>query len=175
MSDTREFRNALGQFATGVTIITTLDANGAPVGVTVNSFNSVSLEPKLVLWSLAKKSYSLDAFSNTERFVIHVLAADQQDVSNRFAKGSPEKFNGADYTDGLGNVPVLSGCAAVFECRRTEQVDGGDHVIFIGQVERFQVEERPVLLFYKGGYTRAHADEPLLERFGLGALTASAA
>lgn len=175
MSDSREFRNALGQFATGVTIITTRDNNGAPVGVTVNSFNSVSLEPKLVLWSLAKKSYSLDSFTNAERFTIHVLAADQQELSNRFAKGSAEKFNSVAYTHGLGEVPLLSGCAAAFECRNIERIDGGDHYIFLGQVDRFYVEERPVLLFYKGAYTRAHADKPLLERFGLAELVGSAA
>jgi flavin reductase (DIM6/NTAB) family NADH-FMN oxidoreductase RutF len=175
MNDTRDFRNALGQFATGVTIITTRDNQGAPVGVTVNSFNSVSLEPKLVLWSLAKKSYSLDAFSNAEHFIIHVLAADQKELSNRFAKGSAEKFNDVAYSDGLGGAPLLAGCAASFECRNIERIDGGDHYIFLGQVERFQVEERPVLLFYKGSYTGAHADKPLFERFGMTEMLGSAA
>jgi Conserved protein/domain typically associated wit h flavoprotein oxygenases, DIM6/NTAB family len=99
MTDAREFRNALGRFATGVTIVTTRTPDGEPWGVTVNSFSSVSLEPRLVLWSLAKKSYSLEAFQKTGSFVIHVLAADQEHVSNRFARGAEGKFSGVPCTD----------------------------------------------------------------------------
>jgi len=155
MTDAREFRNALGRFATGVTIVTTRTPDGAPWGVTVNSFSSVSLEPRLVLWSLAKKSYSLEAFRKSSSFVIHVLAADQEDISNRFARGAERKFAGVPCTDGIDGSPVLPGCAAVFQCRSTHQYDGGDHVIFVGEVRHFDASDREALLFYKGSYARA--------------------
>lgn len=154
MTDAREFRNALGRFATGVAIVTTRTADGEPWGVTVNSFSSVSLEPRLVLWSLAKKSYSLEAFQNTGSFVIHILAADQEDVSNRFARGAEGKFAGVTCADGIDGSPVLSGCAAVFQCRNTHQYDGGDHIIFLGEVQHFDTSDRESLLFYKGNYAR---------------------
>ncbi|WP_316155889.1 flavin reductase family protein [Cupriavidus sp. BIC8F] len=154
MTDVREFRNALGRFATGVAIVTTRTPDGEPWGVTVNSFSSVSLEPRLVLWSLAKKSYSLGAFQNTGSFVIHILASNQEDVSNRFARGAEGKFSGVPCTDGIDGSPVLSGCAAVFQCRNTHQYDGGDHIIFLGEVQHFDTSDRESLLFYKGNYTR---------------------
>ncbi|QYY29384.1 MULTISPECIES: flavin reductase family protein [Cupriavidus] len=155
MTDARGFRNALGRFATGVAIVTTRTADGEPWGVTVNSFSSVSLEPRLVLWSLAKKSYSLEAFRKSGSFVIHVLASDQEDVSNRFARGTDGKFAGISCTDGIGGAPVLPGCAAVFQCRNAQQYDGGDHIIFIGEVHHFDTSDRESLLFYQGSYTRA--------------------
>ncbi|MFS8976458.1 flavin reductase family protein [Cupriavidus necator] len=158
MTDAREFRNALGRFATGVAIVTTRTPDGEPWGVTVNSFSSVSLEPRLVLWSLAKKSYSLEAFRKTGSFVIHVLAADQEHVSNRFARGADGKFAGVPCTDGIDGSPVLPGCAAVFQCRNTHQYDGGDHVIFIGEVRHYDTSDREALLFYKGSYARAAND-----------------
>ncbi|WP_354682430.1 flavin reductase family protein [Cupriavidus necator] len=168
MTDAREFRNALGRFATGVTIVTTRTPDGEPWGVTVNSFSSVSLEPRLVLWSLAKKSYSLEAFQTAGSFVIHVLAADQEHVSNRFARGADSKFVGVPCTDGIDGSPVLTGCAAVFQCRNTQQYDGGDHVIFIGEVERYDTSDREALLFYKGSYAR-----PANELADLGGLSRS--
>src|SRR5438128_11987854 len=116
MTDAREFRNALGRYATGVTIVTTRTPDGEPWGVTVNSFSSVSLEPRLVLWSLAKKSYSLEAFQKTGSFVIHILASDQERVSNRFARGADNKFLDVPCTDGIDGSPVLPGCAAVSQC-----------------------------------------------------------
>ncbi|CAG9172526.1 FMN reductase (NADH) RutF [Cupriavidus pinatubonensis] len=123
--------------------------------MTVNSFSSVSLEPRLVLWSLAKKSYSLEAFRKSGSFVIPVPASDQEDVSNRFARGTDGKFAGISCTDGIGGAPVLPGCAAVFQCRNAQLYDGGDHIIFIGEVHHFDTSDRESLLFYQGSYTRA--------------------
>ncbi|HJV27911.1 MAG TPA: flavin reductase family protein [Aromatoleum sp.] len=152
MTDPRQFRDALGHFATGVTVVTTRDAQHQPVGVTVNSFSSLSLDPPLILWSLAKKSYSLAAFETHPAFAVHVLASDQQELSNCFARAGADKFAGATPREGFGGVPLLSGCAAVFECSMEFRYDGGDHVILVGRVQRFSTQERPPLLFYRGRY-----------------------
>ncbi|MCK9990604.1 MAG: hypothetical protein RugAbin2_01618 [Rugosibacter sp.] len=151
--DPKQFRNALGSFATGVTIITTRDGQGGAIGVTANSFNSLSLDPPLVLWSIGKKAFSFPAFSAAKHFAVHVLAADQQALSDRFARPSTEKFDGVEYAHGLGEVPLFPGCAAVFECTTDQFVDGGDHVIMIGRVERFTVNEEALpLMFFRGRY-----------------------
>src|SRR4249919_2131388 len=109
--DAREFRGALGAFTTGVTIVTTRDDGGHDVGLTVNSFNSVSLEPPLVLWSLARNAASLPAFVAAEHFAVHILAADQEPLSNRFAQRGADKFAGLELARGEGGVPLLPGCA----------------------------------------------------------------
>ena len=146
------FRKALGSFATGVTT----RSNGERFGVTANSFNSVSLEPPLVLWSLAKSSSSLAAFAESEGFAVHILAADQQDLSNRFAKRGVDKFDGLALEIGHGDVPLLPGCAARFQCRTTYRYEGGDHIIFVGEVFDFSHGEKEPLLFHAGRYaTRA--------------------
>jgi len=151
--DTKQFRNALGSFATGVTIITTRDEAGGAIGVTANSFNSLSLDPPLVLWSIGVKAFSYPAFAKAKHFVVHVLAADQQALSDRFARPSTEKFDGVAFEHGLGDVPLFPGCAAVFECSTERCVEGGDHVIMIGRVERFSVNESALpLMSYRGRY-----------------------
>ncbi|MDD3381693.1 MAG: flavin reductase family protein [Rugosibacter sp.] len=151
--DPKQFRNALGSFATGVTIITTREAQGGYIGVTANSFNSLSLDPPLVLWSIGKKAFSFSAFTESKHFAVHVLAADQQVLSDRFARPSTEKFDGVEFEHGLGDVPLFPGCAAVFECTTEQYVDGGDHVIMIGRVERFSVDTTALpLMFFRGRY-----------------------
>lgn len=151
--DTKQFRHALGSFATGVTIITTRDEAGGAIGVTANSFNSLSLDPPLVLWSIGVKAFSYPAFAKAKHFAVHVLAADQQALSDRFARPSTEKFDGVLFEHGLGEVPLFPGCAAVFECSTERCVEGGDHVIMIGRVERFSVNESALpLMFYRGRY-----------------------
>ncbi|BAL24182.1 flavin reductase family protein [Azoarcus sp. KH32C] len=152
MIDPRQFRDALGHFATGVTVVTTIDAEGQPVGVTVNSFSSLSLDPPLILWSLAKKSYSLAAFEAHPAFAVHVLASDQQHLSDRFARAGTDKFAGLTPGEGFAGVPVLDGCAAAFQCSTEFRYDGGDHLILVGRVQRFTTRERPPLLFYRGRY-----------------------
>ncbi|TMH02692.1 MAG: flavin reductase family protein [Betaproteobacteria bacterium] len=153
--DPREFRNALGAFTTGVTIVTTCDAAGRDVGLTVNSFNSVSLEPPLVLWSLARSSASLAAFVEAEYFAVHILGARQEALSNLFARRGADKFAGIELERGQGGVPLLDGCAARFECRTAYRHEGGDHEIFVGEVLNFEHFDRPPLVFQKGGYAVA--------------------
>lgn len=155
--DPREYRNALGSFATGVTIVTTRDGGGLPVGVTANSYNSVSLDPPLVLWSLARTSRSFDAFHGADHFAIHVLTGDQEDLAIRFASRGEDKFAGLDLGDGLGGVPLLGHCATRLQCRTVARHDGGDHVIFIGQVERFDRCGGEPLLFHQGRFGRIAA------------------
>lgn len=153
--DADGFRKALGRFATGVTIITTRDAAGAPVGLTVNSFNSVSLDPPLVLWSLATQAHSLDAFLGASHWAVHVLSSDQEALSARFARRGEDKFAGADVETGLGGIPLLRGCSARFQCRTTVSHEGGDHRIFIGEVLDFDRTDAAPLVFHAGRYAHA--------------------
>lgn len=158
--DPREFRKALGTFATGVTIITTRAADGTPIGLTCNSFNSVSLDPPLVLWSLENASLSLAAFREAPHWAVHVLASDQEELSGRFARRGATKFAGLELEDGVGNIPLLTGCSARFQCRNAFQYDGGDHVIFVGEVQRFDRSDAAPLVFHGGGYADATRREP---------------
>ncbi|HEV8315748.1 MAG TPA: flavin reductase family protein [Burkholderiaceae bacterium] len=158
--DKRAFRNALGTFTTGVTVVTTRDTAGRDVGLTVNSFNSVSLEPPLVLWSLARNAASLPAFVASEHFAVHILAADQEPLSNRFAQRGADKFSGLELARGEGGVPLLPGCAARFRCRTAYRHEGGDHEIFVGEVLGFEAFDRAPLVFHKGGYAVAVKKRP---------------
>lgn len=152
---TRDFRHALGQFATGVTIVTTADAQGRPVGLTVSSFNSVSLEPALVLWSMAHRAASLPVFQQCGHYAIHVLAADQQELAQRFATRGVDKFAGVAWEANDHGVPVIEGAAAVFECSNRSRYDEGDHVIFVGQVAHCQHLQGAQPLLYHGGHMYA--------------------
>lgn len=147
--DTASFREALGHFATGVTIVTASGPSG-PVGLTVNSFSSVSLDPPLVLWSLKKSSSCIEVFSSCEHFCVHVLSIDQVELSKQFAKRNTDKFAGVSHNTGVGGAPLLDNCCARFECETRHQYEGGDHVIFVGEVVRFDSESRPPLLFHGG-------------------------
>lgn len=151
----RRFRSALGVFATGVTIVTTRDAEGRDVGLTANSFNSVSLDPPMVLWSLAKSSRSLPAFVAASHFAVHVLAANQEELSLRFARRGAEKFSGLDVERSAGQVPLLKGCSARFVCRTAFRHEAGDHMIFVGEVEAFDHSDLAELLFHRGRYSLA--------------------
>ena len=153
--DSTEFRNALGQFATGVTVITSVDKDGLPVGVTASSFNSVSLEPPLVLWSLAKNSGSLPAFQESGYFCVHVLAEHHEAMSQRFASRGEDKFADVEWESGLGSVPLLPEYAAQFQCKTTYQYEGGDHVIFVGEVHEYDTRDEKPLVFHKGRYAIA--------------------
>ncbi len=157
--DTRAFRDALGVFATGVTVVTTRTPDGSCAGMTVSSFNSVSLNPPLIVWSLSLDSLNLEAFLNCDRYAVNVLAADQVELSRRFALPLIDKFAGLDFDQGIGGVPLLRDCCGWFECRNALRHDGGDHLIFIGAVERFAWENRPPLVF-QGGRYRVLADLP---------------
>lgn len=151
--DPKVFRNALGHFATGVTIVTTRDNQGLPVGVTASSFNSVSLDPPLVLWSIGRNAYSFSVFEQTDHFAVHVLGEWQSDLSNRFGRANEAKFEGLELTEGLGGSPLLAGCPARFECSVEHRYDGGDHVIMVGRVLRMEhAEQAQPLLFHRGRY-----------------------
>ncbi|MGC4118612.1 MAG: flavin reductase family protein [Myxococcales bacterium] len=152
--DLRAFRSALSGFATGVTVVTALGHDGLPVGLTVSSFNSVSLEPPLVLWSLSANSPNLAVLAAATHFAVNVLAADQEDVSHRFASRLEDKFDGVVWQSGLGGAPVLAGTCASFECANVARYPGGDHLIFIGQVERFAQDDRRAPLIFQGGRYR---------------------
>ena len=162
--DPREFRKALGSFATGVTIITTRAPDGTPLGLTVNSFNSVSLNPPLVLWSLENKSLSLPVFRDAKHWAVHVLASDQEELSGRFARRGASKFAGLPLETGEGEVPLLTGCSARFQCRNAFQYDGGDHLIFVGEVLRFDRSDAPPLVFHAGRYAHAAQRSPAAQR-----------
>lgn len=160
MIDSREFRQALGQFPTGVTIITCKTEAGESVGMTASSFNSVSLEPPLVLWSIAKSAWSLAAFSQSQHFAIHVLAAHQQDLSNQFARQGADKFHGIKLQEGLGGAPLLPDYCARFQCQMLHQYDGGDHLILVGQVLDFCSKPQAPLVFHSGRYARLEEAVP---------------
>lgn len=155
MTKIRDFRHALGAFPTGVTIVTARSPEGADVGLTVNSFNSVSLDPPLVLWSLAKSSASIQAFERATAFVIHVLSASQEELATRFATKNIDRFAGLDIARGYGGAPLIPGCAARFECKKAYLYEGGDHVIFVGEVLEFERSDKPVLAFHGGKYALA--------------------
>lgn len=148
-------RNALGAFATGVTVVTTVDPAGKDVGLTANSFNSVSLDPPLVLWSLNKRSASMPAFEQAEHFAVHLLAFGQRDLSDRFSSKRADRFEGLTVLRGAGNVPLLEGCAGRFVCRTEYRYEGGDHVIFVGRVLDVQMSDRAPLLYVRGSYSAA--------------------
>jgi len=153
--DSAELRQVLSTFVTGVTVITTLDREGRPQGLTANSFNSVSLEPPLVLWSQAHTARSHPVFRDADRFAVNILADDQVAVSGRFARGGEDKFGPTPTRLGLGGVPLLEGCAAWLECRRHAAHTAGDHVVFIGEVERIERSRRRPLAFGGGRYLLA--------------------
>ena len=148
--ESREFRNALGNFATGVTIVTAKGDNGELVGITASSFNSVSLEPPLILWSLDRNSTSLQTIEAASHFCVHVLSDKQSDECMAFAKSGADKFAELDCGEGLGGAPLIDGCLARFECRNVVHHDGGDHVIIVGEVERFETREGNPLVFFLG-------------------------
>ncbi len=153
---TLELRKALGQFATGVTVVTTLAADGTPEGITVNSFTSVSLEPPLVLWCLALKAAIFDTFRVASQHLINVLAADQVEISNRFASRGANRFAGLKWTPTDTGLPRLDGCLAWFECGIRSRYEEGDHLILVGRVESFEVAPgKPPLIFHDSRYLNA--------------------
>lgn len=149
--DSQQFRAALGMFATGVTVVTVRAADGSLVGLTANSFNSVSLDPPLVLWSLARRAGSMPVFTRGSHYAINILAADQKDLAQRFATRDIDRFAGVDWREGAGGAPVLAGAVAVFECANRSRYEEGDHVIFVGEVERCTARPGAQPLIFHGG------------------------
>lgn len=157
--DTDQFRSALSQFATGVTVITTRDEQGGFFGLTASSFNSVSLTPPLVLWSLSGKSRSMPLFAVNSHYVINVLAGDQLALAERFASRIEDRFAGVDYELSQNGLPILRGASAWFECHNRSRYPEGDHVIFVGEVERCAFDAKPPLVFHGSRFAQV---SPLL-------------
>ena len=154
--DPMELRRCLGSFVTGVTVITTLDETGAPIGMTANSFNSVSLDPPIIVWSLRTNARTFPVYANASRFVVNILAEGQVDVSNRFAKSGPDRFDGVAWSKGIDGVPLIDGCSAHLECRTEATYPGGDHLLFLGRVERIVNASLKPLAFGSGKYMVVH-------------------
>ena len=154
--DPTELRRCLGSFVTGVTVITALNQDGTPLGLTANSFNSVSLDPPLIVWSLRTNASSFSEYSKARRFVVNILSEQQVDVSNRFARSGPDRFSGIAITPGIEGVPLIDGCSAHLECRTEAIHPGGDHVLFLGRVERIVGSARKPLAFGAGKYMVVH-------------------
>ncbi|MDO9599168.1 MAG: flavin reductase family protein [Azoarcus sp.] len=161
MIDPHDLRRAFGHFATGVTIVTTCDAEAGPVGVTASSFNTVSLSPALVLWSVARNAYSYKVFEAASHFAVHVLDEAQRALSDRFARASADKFAGLGVSRGLGGVPLLETVSTIFECATEHRYEGGDHLILVGRVLRLSVpaSAQDPLLFHRGRYAAVRHSE----------------
>ena len=145
------FRTALGTFATGVTIVTARTAEGERIGLTANSFNSVSLDPPLVLWSLSRSAGSMPVFAAGSHYAINILSAGQHTLAERFASKTMDRFAGVAWREGGSGAPLLEGAAAVFECFNRSRYEEGDHVIFVGEVERCTRREGASPLLFHGG------------------------
>lgn len=158
--DATTFRRTLGMFATGIAVITARSRAGEPIGLTISSFNSVSLDPPLIVWSLSNHSSLRDELECCEHYAINVLAADQEEISNRFASRSGGKFAGLVWDEGLGGVPLLADCCAVFEVRNTQRLPGGDHLVFISEVLRCEKSEKTPLVFFGGRYRTLAPESP---------------
>ena len=156
----REFRDALAQFATGVTVICAPESAGRFVGFTANSFNSVSLVPPLVVWSLNRRASNLAAFESAERYVINVLAHDQVELARRFSRPHADRFAGVAYRLGTAGAPLIDGCIAWFECRHQARYRAGDHMLFIGLVETCARGKGTGLVFHHGHYATTQRLEP---------------
>lgn len=148
--DRRGFRTALGRYPTGVTVVTTRTPDGVAVGMTVNSFASVSLDPPLVLWSVGDDASCADVFAAAPRYVVNVLAADQEGLARRFALPEADRFDGVPTHPGLADIPLIDGALTVLECRLETVYPGGDHRILLGRVERFATRGGKPLLFHEG-------------------------
>lgn len=150
--DPVSFRRALGCFPTGVAVATTTDGEGGPAGITISSFNSVSLDPPLVLWSIDKQALCYRDFMNADHFAINVLSLHELELSARFAQRTGDKFAGLAYRQGAGGVPLLPEFAACFECASQHRYDGGDHTIIVGRVIAFEDHDKEPLIFHRGQF-----------------------
>lgn len=160
MIDTKDLRKALGQFPTGVTVITTLDSEAGIIGVTASSFNTVSMDPPLVLWSVTKTAYSAEIFKKAEHFIVNILGKDQIDISNTCARQGEDKFANIEYEAGVDNCPIIKDSAAFLECKTWNVYDVGDHHIIVGEVINYKYNDKiSPLVFAQGRYA---ATEPIV-------------
>lgn len=154
MPDPKELRRLMGHFATGVTIITTKGADGTPYGLTANAFTSLSLDPPLCIVCVDRRAESFAHFYDSRVFTVNILTRAQEELSNRFAKSGGDKFTGVATVPGHHGAPLIAGALAHMECVITDTLEGGDHVIHVGRIEHFDVDEGDPLLFYQGRYRR---------------------
>ena len=152
LNEPDDIRRAFGCYPTGVAVVTTVTPDGSRVGMTISSFNSVSLDPPLVLWNLANESCNYEAFAEAEHFAVHVLADQQAELSNRFAARSGDKFGGLECTDGVAGDPILPEFAACFQCTTEHRYPGGDHVIIVGRIVDFEDLMLDPLIFHRSSY-----------------------
>ncbi len=155
--DKTELRRVMGHFPTGVTVVTTVSRAGKLYGLTANSFTSVSLVPPLVLVCVDKRAESYQCFEESKCYTVNFLADDQEDISRRFATTGMDKFEGVGYRMGANQAPILNGVLAYLECKVVGAYEGGDHTIYVGEIEQAETREAKPLLFYRGGY-RSLAD-----------------
>jgi flavin reductase (DIM6/NTAB) family NADH-FMN oxidoreductase RutF len=154
MLDPKELRRLMGQFATGVTVITTKGADGTPYGLTANAFTSLSLDPPLCLVCVDRKAESFAHFYDSKVFTVNILTTEQEELSNRFAKSGGDKFTDIETVPGHHGAPLIAGALATLECRITDTLEGGDHVIHVGRIERHAINGGEPLLFFQGKYRR---------------------
>ncbi|MEP4197893.1 MAG: flavin reductase family protein [Aliishimia sp.] len=152
--DPRELRDVLGCFATGVAVVTSVGDEGKPVGMTINSFSSVSLDPPLVLWSIGLKTPSRRAYATHSSFAINIMCAESKELSLHFARPSEDKFAGIDWREGHDGVPILDGALATLECTVQDRIVSGDHEIYIGRVVRLGQKDGDPLLFHRGKFAQ---------------------
>jgi flavin reductase (DIM6/NTAB) family NADH-FMN oxidoreductase RutF len=160
----REFRDVLGLFATGVTVVTGISSDGIRLGATISSFSSVSLDPPLVLFSLSRRATAFKAWSGVENFAINILAEDQSAISTRFARAMSDKWDGITPECGASRCPLLQEALASIECSSYQKYDGGDHLIFVGRVDHLVVRNREgarPLLFFRGKYRQLDAEQAI--------------
>lgn len=150
--DAHDLRKAFGRFATGVTVVTAAGTQGERIGVTANSFTSVSMSPPLISWNYRRDARGLPLFMHSDFFAIHVLGQHQMHLSPRFASAIPDRFEGMAASTNQEGVPIIQGCNATFECRKWSVVEAGDHVIILGEVLRYSHQERTPLVFHGGSY-----------------------
>lgn len=152
LDSAQQFKLAMSQFATGITVMSVLDANGKPVGMTANSFNSVSLHPPLVLWSLAKKSSHFTAFEQSKHYGVSILSSEQEAISQRFSTFKGDRFEGVETSLGSTGVPFIANSLAQFECKTRSVYDEGDHVILVGEVIHCHVNTGAALIYHARKY-----------------------
>ena len=152
--DTGAYRKVLAQFPTGVAVMTVLLADGRPLGITINSFSSVSLSPPVILWSISRSTPSYSAFAGATHFAVNFLAEGQKDLSTKFSRPSEDKFSGVEWASGLDGVPILVGCTAYMECSLRERIVVGDHDIILGDVLGFSSTDKQPLVYALSDYKR---------------------
>jgi len=155
----KDLRNAFGRFATGVTIVTTSNPDGTPIGMTVNSFTSLSLDPPMLLWCIGKSAGLFDLYMNSSNFCVHVLADGQQDLAMTFATRDVDRFADVKYQRDSNQLPLLGGCLGRFSCTTQNKVDAGDHVILVGAIDDYEIGDGDPLIFYGGKFLSQSAAE----------------